>query len=978
MTTKMHRYISIGLLLGGAFITLLSYLFRDQLVLERSTFAFWIATLRITSFFFLFFMAILLMALGKRFISKRFYWFGLFLFPALFPDICHILSFVFFPDFITKNIRDKVAYLSSLSKVFALLAFFVLVFHHKINRWLSAKSYSFLLALSITASLYIVLFYNTLPPLHIEGIGTPLYRDIFELTTAAFYAYLAFYVLRNRSLGEEGSWYTLTALGFLSLSSLGLAIYERFYDFLIVLSSFYRLLAYFLLLYVVLYLNIRKEAINIMDDAAGILRDILRIKPIKEGDIYLFNLEHGFRYLIKALFLYDIKSGRLVAAVHGPEKLDVPSIDISNTKKLVKDLGGHYFHKEVHYSLYENYLIVSFLRAYPESPLAKVHVLNSEIATLGYLLNWISFDRLIEEKAKELQRLYLLLETSEFAAQAYNDIDTFSKQVLERLDYILGIDGSVFYIWSKGAELPERAIFSSGFLANFSELKTYELLKEVIESHQMHGMHRNYIYCKFEEDLYQSGVIGLRRGRGFDEEELLFFKTVSNQLFHTIRLMKVIEDLQKAQASIRLLTEYDPLTMLYNRKSFEEIFEREIERASRSGEPLCLLFMDVDNLRVINNAYGYFVGDLVLKHVAELIKRKTRKFDISCRLGADEFGILLPRTSKMTAEYIAERLRQEIAEAPLVVGEEKIHISLSVGIVCYPFDAEKKEDILSLGEALIALIKKEGKGKVKKVEEPVSKMLSTLRKAEREILGSFEKGAVEVFFQEILNVRTNAVEGFEALMRLNVGGGFLPAGDFIHEAEEMGVVRELDKTMIEKVFEGVSTLENKDFFLFINLSPQGLTEDFTKWAISAVERYGIESGRVVFEITEREAIKDMVEVSNFIKSMKEFGFKFAIDDFGSGYASFLYLKYLQVDFLKVEGEFIKSIKDSVIDRKFVKSMVDIAKVLGIKTIAEHVEDEKTFHMLLELGVDYAQGYYIGRPGPMEEKIKAYFSKNIGR
>jgi len=147
--------------------------------------------------------------------------------------------------------------------------------------------------------------------------------------------------------------------------------------------------------------------------------------------------------------------------------------------------------------------------------LAKLHVLNTERTILGYLLNWINFDKLIEEKTRELDRLYLLLETSEYATQAYNNIDTFSKQVFERLDYILNMDGSVFYMWNKNAELPERIVFSSGFLANFPDIKTYELLKEVIESSEMYGMDRDYMYCKFEENFYQSGMVGLRRGRSF-------------------------------------------------------------------------------------------------------------------------------------------------------------------------------------------------------------------------------------------------------------------------------------------------------------------------------------------------------------------------------------------------------------------------------------------------------------------------------
>lgn len=962
----MYKYKVVGLIIFGSLITLFSYIIRDKVILEWPIFAFLMALSRITSFSLLFFTTILLLALGKRFISKRFYWFGLFLVFSLIPDLFHILFLL--------GERNRTAYLYLLSEIFLFLALFILVFYHKITNWLSIKVYGLVLTFSILSSIYVILFYNTLPPLYIENVGTPLYRDVSELIFALVYVYLAFYVVKNKILGEKSSWYIFLSLVFLSLSSISLALYQYIYDIMIVISSFHRLFAYVFLIYVILYINLRREAIDIINEMIGILKDILRIKPIKEGSLYLLKLEHGFRYLIKALFLYDLEKGKPVAIVYGPERSDVPIIDTSSIKKLIKDFGGQYFHKNVHYNLYENYLIVSILKDYPEGPLAKLHVLNTERTILGYLLNWISFDRLIEEKTKELDRLYLLLETSEYATQAYNNIDTFSKQVLERLDYILKMDGSIFYMWNKNAELPDRIVFSSGFLANFPDMKVYELLEEVLESSEMYGMGKNYMYCKFEENSYQSGMIGLRKEKDFDREELVFFKTVGNQLFHVVRLMKVIEDLQKAQASIKFLIEYDPLTMLYNRKSFEDILERELERSNRSGEPLCLLFMDVDNLRIINSTYGYFVGDLVLKHIAEILKRKTRRIDIVGRLGADEFCVLLPKTNKNIAELIAGRLKEEITNTPLVVGENKIHVSLSIGVVCYPIDADKKEDILALGKALITLIKREGKGKVKKVEEPISKMLPTLRKIEKEIFEAIERRDIEVFFQDILNIRTYTVEGFEALMRLRINNHLLPATYFVNRAEELGIIRDLDRVMVERIFQRLSSIDISELFFFINLSPQNLTEDYMRWVINMVEKYGIKPSRIVFEITEREAIQDIVEVSRFIKNIRNLGFKFAIDDFGSGYASFLYLKYLHVDFLKIEGEFIKSLKDSMIDRSFVRSIVDIAKTLGIKTIAEQVEDEETLNILLSLGVDYAQGYYIGRPAPMEEKIKAYFSK----
>ncbi len=953
----------------------MSYLYADQLVLERSSFAFWIATLRLTSFFTLLFLVAIILALGRRFLSERIHVLGLFLLPSLIPDLFHILSFVFFPDFITKNTRDKVAYLFLLSRTLVLLAFYVSIFYDRVKAYIPQRAYIALTAFSLTASFWIVIFYQHLPALYIEGVRQPWYRDAFDVLSVVLYFLLVLYVIKNKVLGKLLSLYLFTALGLLSLSSLSLVLYKHFYDFLIVLASFYRFLAYLIIAYGVIYINVIQKAVLIMKSIRNLLTEIARGKPtVKEG-LYLLEMDKDSAYMINSMFLYDLKERRLVAVVHRPEGYKLSAIDLNSLTKFIEGLGGEYFDKEAHYSIYENCLVVSTLSEFPESPLDRLHVINTERLILGYILNFINFDKTIEEKARELDRLYLLLETSEYATQAYNNIDTFSKQVLERLDYVLKMDGSIFYIWNKNAELPERIVFSSGFLTNFPDFKVHKLLEEIMQSPEMYQLGGNYMYCKFESNFYQSGVIGLRKHTSFDKEELLFLKTVSNQLFHVVKLMKVIEDLEKAQANIRFLTEYDPLTMLYNRKSFEKMLEYEIEKADRSGEPLCLLFIDVDNFKVINDTYGYHVGDMALKHIAELIKGKIRKLDIAGRLGGDEFAVILPKANKMVAKYVAERLRQEVFNMPLPFGDTEIHVSLSLGIICYPLDAKTKEEIISLGEVLMYAIKKEGKGGIKVVEEPVKEIYTSFRRVERAILESLERMSIDVFLQDIVNLSTGKVEGFEALMRLKVDGELLPAGRFIPMAEEMGLIRKLDLALIEQLFKQISTLDSyESILLFINLSPQDLTEEFIKDVVQRVEMYGVKPNSVVFEITEREAIQDIGGVSSFLKGLKEAGFRFAIDDFGSGYASFSYLKYFPVDLLKIEGEFIRSMKNSLVDRTFVKSMVEIAKSLGIKTVAEQVEDQETVDILHSLGVDYAQGYHIRKPGPTEEKLKNLLSK----
>lgn len=969
----MHRYINLLLVVGGVLGLLLSYLFRDQLVLSGQDFAFWIAFIRISSFALLFFLAITLLALGPRIVNHRLYSFGLFLVPALIPDLFHILSFVFFPDFITRNTRDKVAYLFILSRSLVVLALFVSMFHKRL--FLSTKVRDLfaliLLAFSLLLSFLIVFFYPHLPPLYIEGVGQPWYRDLCDLVNASVLLFLILYIHKRKPFGEKPSLYMATALFLLMLSSLSLALYKHFYDFLIVLSSFYRFLSYGFILYAVLYAGVRDEAYRIMSATRALLTSLMGMKPENREGVLYIRFGKGLEYIFNTFSLYDGREGRLLAVAYGYEEEKPPPIDVRSLYRRVRELGGQFFDRGYYYAVHEGYIAISKLAEETESPLIRLHVINTTRILLGHILSYINFERLLEEKSKELQRLYLILETSEYATQAYNNIDTFSKQVLERLDYVLKMDGSVFYMWNKNAEMPDRIIFSGGFIRNFPDYNLLQLAGEVIESEELYGIRKNYMFCKFESNSYQSGIIGLRKEGGFDKEDLLFLKTVSNQLFHVVKLMKVIEDLESAQASIRFLSEFDPLTMLYNRRSIEKLLEKEIERAERTGEPLCLLFVDVDNFKVINDAYGYATGDAVLKHVAGVIRNKIRRLDIAGRLGGDEFAVILPRARKNSAMEVARRLKWELENKPFLVGETVIPISISVGVVCYPVDAKSPGELISLGESLMHVIKKEGKGKVKAVEEADKSLHTYLIGFEKSLIESLEKGLVEPFFQEIREVESQRLVGFEVLARLRVGEELVPAFRFIHLAERMGIISRLDLTLMNIVFNHVKECKNRDFYLFFNLSPQNLTEDFVREVNSLVDAYAMEPSRLVFELTEREAIQDIEAVSSFVKNMREKGFKFAIDDFGSGYSSFLYLKYLPVDFLKIEGEFIRSLKTSNIDRVFVENVVNVARALGVKTVTEYVEEEVVLRLLSELNVDYAQGYYIGKPAPALEKLSLF-------
>jgi diguanylate cyclase (GGDEF)-like protein len=536
------------------------------------------------------------------------------------------------------------------------------------------------------------------------------------------------------------------------------------------------------------------------------------------------------------------------------------------------------------------------------------------------------------------------------------------------------MDGSFFYMFDQNAESIERLILSSLFIKNFTEEDAKLLLAEVQADPNTLGTKDNFCFAKFEYGQYQAGVVGVRLKESFGNDDLVFFKTVSNQLFHIVRLMKVIEDLESAQLSVKFLSEYDPLTMLYNRRTFERYVRDNIERGSRTGSMFSIVLIDIDDFKLINDVYGHQTADMVLKELSERLKKSLRRMDIPARFGGDEFVVLLPDLSRDTARAVAKRLQDKLSSTPVKIEDKEISLSVSAVVVSYPQDGTSEEELITYAEYLMREVKRKGKGIILSSEESPHKFFM-VKEVERSIVESLEKSSVTPFYQEIINLKDMSLFGFEVLMRIKFNGRFLSAGEFVDVAERIGAIQKLDLMLIERVFENYKLFENKfPLFIFINMVPENATEEFAEKVRALADKYSVPTTNVIFEITERKAIEDIMRVVSFVRELKNEGFRFAIDDFGSGYSSFYYLKYLPADFLKIEGEFIKSLPDSPTDRAFIEGIVSVAKKMGIKTVAEFVENEEVLEVVKDLGIDYAQGYYLGKPEPLEEKLKKHFSK----
>ncbi|MFZ8785541.1 putative bifunctional diguanylate cyclase/phosphodiesterase [Thermocrinis sp.] len=961
------------LLLALGLLSPLFVLFiHDTVVPSPSTFSYLIAITHIPTFFLFVGTVLAPLLVGRFLIKSKFYYTALFLVPSLIPQAFHILSFSFFPDFITPNHRDKASWLHITFVAYTLLGI-NLGMLHKNSRFPYFKFFALLLS-SLAISFFIVLYYPLLPKIYMEGVGSTTISDVLWAGLALWGLLLAYFIVNKKAYSNRVSEHIALGMFFYSIGSALPIFYTHFGDMILIAISFYRALAYLLFAYGVVkveVVGIGKEAIIY---SRTILSSLEKAVPKWEGGVLKVALgkvfEDGF---INSLCIYDLSTKELKAYFYGLKEREEDLKPPEDWSKILEDrMGiakdGRRFHVR------EGYLLLSRVSGDLENPLINIHIRNIESHLLLYFLQHKNFDELLKEKLREIQRLYTILETSEYVVQAYNNIDTFSKQVLDRLDYVLPMDGSFFYMLNKNSERIERLILSSLFIKIFTEEDAKLLLAEVQADPNTLGTKDNFCFAKFEHGQYQVGVVGVRLKESFGKDDLVFFKTVSNQLFHIVRLMKVIEDLESAQLSVKFLSEYDPLTMLYNRRTFEWYVKETIERSSRTGSMFSIVLIDIDDFKLINDVYGHQTADMVLKELSERLKRNLRRMDIPARFGGDEFVVLLPDLSRDTARVVAKRLINILSSKPVKIENKEIPISVSAVVVSYPQDGTSEEELITYAEYLMWEAKRKGKGIILSPEESPHKF-SVVKEVERSIVESLEKSSVVPFYQEIIDLKDMSLFGFEVLMRIKFNGRFLSAGEFVDVADRIGATEKLGFLLIERVFENYKLFENKfPLFIFINMVPENATEEFAEKVRALADKYSVPTNNIVFEITERKAIEDIVRVVSFVRELKDEGFRFAIDDFGSGYSSFYYLKYLPADFLKIDGEFIKSLHHSPTDRIFIEGIVSVAKKMGIKTIAEFVEDEEVLEVVKDLGIDYAQGYYLGKPEPLEEKLKKNFSK----
>ncbi len=580
----------------------------------------------------------------------------------------------------------------------------------------------------------------------------------------------------------------------------------------------------------------------------------------------------------------------------------------------------------------------------------------------------------LEEARKKIlserEKLEIVKETTEKMSSSSTDIHDFAIYVANNIDKLLDAEGSVILLYSKAEDSIDLRAHSDNFLNNkIPDISINKIIRELLSISERNaekyyeGDTRSIYGIKKEvnDEYFLFHIIFLPEKRIPKSEEISYIHTILNHLIYNINLLS--------------LATYDPLTKLYNRRFIISFAETEVKEAKRYNKDLSIIILDIDNFKSVNDTYGHPAGDEVIKKVANILKTRIRETDKAGRYGGEEFIIILPNTPSKEALEVAERIRRSVEneKVPIKHNNEKLdlNVTVSVGVASLGFHGNSFYELLQAADLALYEAKRNGKNQVRILSrEEVDKLLQEETEDKVFLEKAIDEDKIFPYFQPILDINTLEVIGYEVLARLEKEREIKSANKFITSSIKYGVAEKIDLLIQKKAIEVMAKKGIKDKYLFFNLSKAYIQNpskihQFEEFLFE----YRFPSDKVVFEITEEEAINDMHVVKEVIRIAKERKMKFALDDFGTGYSNFIYLRFFDVEILKLDGSLIKNIDKDKDNQIIIEGIAFICRKKGIKLLAEMVETKEELETLREIGVDYVQGYYFGKPSA-EPVLKA--------
>ncbi len=483
--------------------------------------------------------------------------------------------------------------------------------------------------------------------------------------------------------------------------------------------------------------------------------------------------------------------------------------------------------------------------------------------------------------------------------------------------------------------------------------------------------------CLLEGDLVElAGYSLLARRDGHDfaiRDSAAPIRDALGRIAGCVLVFKDVTQLRGMEREMIYLARHDPLTGLINRREFEKRLQHCLSTARDEERLHALFYLDLDEFKVVNDTCGHLAGDEMLKQVTGLLKARLRKTDTLARLGGDEFGVLLEDTTLEDARRVGDVLRTEVHRFRFGWQERIFEIGVSIGLVPITGETLDMAQVLSAADAACYVAKESGRNRMHEYQPDDTALAE--RYGEMQWIHRIHKAFAEhrffLYQQSIQPLRPapNEPPLCEIFIRMiDEEGRIASPGAFIPAAERYHLIASIDRWVVHAAFVSLACriLSHGDETCFaINLSGQSIGDEyFLEYVLEEMELTGVEPTRIYFEITETAAVGNLTQAMRFIELLRRYGCRFVLDDFGSGLSSFAYLKNLPVDFLKIDGGFVRDMVGSPVQRALVESIHQIGRVMGIRTIAESVEDRATLEILREIGVDYVQGYGISLPEPL--------------